>query len=81
MDLTMVYTTWGYYRRGCGHVHDTVEDAMECVRLDQARTGGRSDRRVLPITNARYEPAPNLPNFEDALRLYDDGYGLKAPPA
>jgi len=43
------YTTWGNFRGGCGHIHETLEDGIACLETDRSRVsfmgdGLRADR-------------------------------------
>lgn len=43
------YTTWGRVRGDCGHVHDSLLEAVDCISRDQhgcQQQGGCSDREV-----------------------------------
>lgn len=47
------YTTAGVDRGECGHVHETIEDAVLCAVKDERRCGGSSDRGVVGIGTGR----------------------------
>lgn len=52
----MTYTTQGPVRGGCGHEHETIDDAAACTLADQAdceRTRGYSDRAVCRLDGER----------------------------
>ena len=67
----VTYTTSGKVRGCCGHQHQTVELAVECLLADQegcAMQSGYSDRRVFAVEDGEMR----LLNESEEEREYDE---------